>query len=171
MHRILDGVILSVIGQVNRLVFGLSRGQIVIYRFRGVPAILLTVTTPAEPVGKTVSVACLPLDEGYLVLSPPLQWAEVCALLDSSTAVEAARGPDETTVRARLDGPIDPAERPALLERVLSQANMDERAEARRLELAPIARLTLHQPFPETDHFTYAVATVTDDAEPSSGPR
>jgi len=171
MRRILDEAILSAIGQVNRLVFGLSRGRVILYRFHGVPAILLTITTPAEPLGRMVGAACLPDDDGYLILARPLQEAELSALMNSSTAVEAARGPDETTVPADLNRLTDPAERSALLKRVLSRASMDERAEVRRLELTPIARLRLHRPFPETGHSAYAVAIVTDDAEASWGAR
>jgi hypothetical protein len=170
MRRILDEVILSVIGQVNRLVFGLSRGRIVLYRFRGVPT--LTVTTPADPLGEMVSVACLPDDDSYLVLVHPLHEAGLRALLDSSRAVEAARGPDQAAIPADLDRLTDPAERSALLKQALSQASMQERAQVRRLGLTPIARLRPHEPFPETGHSAFAVAMVTeDDSGSSSGAR
>ncbi|WP_049566594.1 hypothetical protein [Nonomuraea sp. SBT364] len=171
MRHILDGVLLGVIGQVNRLMFALSRGRVVLYKFRGVPGILLTVTAPTAPLGRMTDAVCLPDDDSYLVLARPLQEAEFCALLDSSTAVEAMRGPGETAVPAALDKLTDSAERTAVLKRVLSRASMEERAEVRRLGLTPVARLRLHQPFPHSDHSAVAAAIVVEDAEPPSDAR
>jgi hypothetical protein len=171
MRHILDGVVLGAVGQVNRLVFGLSRGRVILHGFHGVPGILLTVTTPADPLGRMAGAACLPDDDSYLLLARPLQEPELCALLDSSTAVEAARGPGETAVPADLDRLTDPVERTTVLKRVLSRASMEERAEVRRLGLTPVARLRLHQPFPETGSSAYAISVIVADTEPPSGVR
>jgi len=167
MGRILDWVVLGTIGQVNRLVFGLSRGRVVLYRFRGIPEILLAVATPADPLGRMVSAACLLDDNSYVVLARPLQEAEMSGLLGSSTGVKVARWSGETAVPADLDRLTDPAERAAVLKRALSRASIEERAEARRLELTPVARLRLHHPLPETS--TVGVAIVLTDPDPPSG--
>ena len=37
MRQAIDTVLLSVIGSVNRAVFSVSRGRVVLYRFRGRP--------------------------------------------------------------------------------------------------------------------------------------
>ncbi|MFD0689099.1 hypothetical protein [Actinomadura fibrosa] len=170
MGRVLDGVVLSAIGQVNRLMFGLSRGRVVLVRFDGVPGLLLTVRTLAEPLGKTVSVACLPDGDLYLVLAHPLEAAEIIALLDASTGVEAARGPDETAVPADIDALTSPAERAVAMRRVLSRTSMETRVEVRRLALTPVAQLRLHRPFRETSHSEHAVSVVMQDAGPTPGP-
>lgn len=158
MRRFLDGAVVSAIGQVNRLVFGLSRGGVVLYRFHGIPGIVLTVTTPAEPLGTTVTASCLPDGDFYLVLAHPLEEPELCGLLDSSTGVEAGRGPGETTVPTDLERLADPVERATVLKRALSRASLGERAEVQRLGLAPVARLRPHQRLPETGHSSCAVS-------------
>ncbi|MBO2455269.1 hypothetical protein J4573_49875 [Actinomadura barringtoniae] len=168
MRHILDRAVLKAIGQVNRLVFGLSRGQIVLYGFRGVPGILLTVTTPAEPFGRTADAAYLSDTDAYLILAHPLQETELSALLNAGTAVDAARGPDEIAVPADLDRLTDPVERATALKRVLNHASMEERAEVRRLGLTPVARLRLHQPFPETGRSAVAVSIAVEATEPTS---
>ncbi|WP_131738569.1 hypothetical protein [Actinomadura roseirufa] len=172
MRGILDEVILGAIGQVNRLVFGVSRGRVLLYRFYGVPGILLTVTTPDDPIGNRVNASCLPDDDSYLVLAHPIHRAELSALLDTGTAVEAARGPDETAVPVDLDRLTDTAERAAVLKRVLGRASMQERAEIRRHGLTPVARLRLHRPFPEAGHSAHAFSgVVTEDTETPSAAR
>jgi hypothetical protein len=50
VRQAIDTALLSIIGCVNQAVFSASRGRVVLYRFHGMPCVLLTVTGPAAPV-------------------------------------------------------------------------------------------------------------------------
>ena len=69
MRQAIDTALLSIIGCVNQAVFSASRGRVVLYRFHGMPCVLLTVTGPAAPVGETAVVGYLPDGDDYIVLA------------------------------------------------------------------------------------------------------
>ncbi|WP_026413320.1 hypothetical protein [Actinomadura oligospora] len=161
MRRILDAIVLSAVGQVNRLMFGLTRGRVVLCRSTGVPGVLLKISTPVEPLGTMVSPGCLPLsDDLLLVLARPGGVTELSALLEASTAVEAAPGPDETTVAADLCDLIGPAEQAGVLKQAMRGTRMQERDEVRRLRLTPVALLRLRRPFPAAERSGHAISVV-----------
>lgn len=141
MRQAIDTALLSIIGCVNQAVFSASRGRVVLYRFHGMPCVLLTVTGPAAPVGETAVVGYLPDGDDYIVLAAEAETSLFTALRTATAA---------TAERANQQIPVDvtmltgEAQRAALLNRLLKHASIDERHRVTRRREVPIARLTPH---------------------------
>jgi hypothetical protein len=141
VRQAIDTVLLSIIGCVNQAVFSASRGRVVLYRFHGLPCVLLTVTGPAAPVGETAVVGYLPDGDDYIVLAAEAETSLLTALRTATAA---------TAERANQQIPVDitmlagEAQRAALLNRLLKHASIDERHKVTRRREFPIARLTPH---------------------------
>lgn len=132
---------MSIIGGVNQVVFSASRGRVVLYRFRGRPGVLLTITGPAAPAGETVAAGYLPDGDDYIVLAPEAE-AGLRAALRTATAATAELANQQIPVDiTMLTGET---QRAALLNRLLKRASIDERHEVTRHREVPIARLTPH---------------------------
>lgn len=142
MRQPIDTALLFVIGHVNRAIFSASRGRVVLYRFRGRPAVRVTVIGPDAPIGRTLTLGYLPDGDDCVLLAAETQ-TDLLDALRTATAVTADFARQE--IPADLTMLTDDAERAALLRRLLKRASIDERhAVARRREL-PIARLTPHR--------------------------
>jgi hypothetical protein len=141
VRQAIDTALLSIIGCVNQAVFSASRGRVVLYRFHGMPCVLLTVTGPAAPVGETAVVGYLPDGDDYIVLAAEAETSLFTALRTATAA---------TAERANQQIPVDvtmltgEAQRAALLNRLLKHASIDERHRVTRRREVPIARLTPH---------------------------
>lgn len=141
MRHAIDTALLSIIGCVNQAVFSASRGRVVLYRFHGMPCVLLTVTGPAAPVGETAVVGYLPDGDDYIVLAAEAETSLLAALCTATAA---------TAERANQQIPVDitmltgEAQRAALLNRLLKHASINERHRVTRRREVPIARLTPH---------------------------
>lgn len=141
MRQAIDTALLSIIGCVNQAVFSASRGRVVLYRFRGRPGVLLTITGPAAPVGETAGVAYLPDGDDYIVLAVE---AETSLLTALRTATAATAELANQQIPVDITTLTDDTQRAALLNRLLKHASMDERHEVTRRREVPIARLTPH---------------------------
>jgi hypothetical protein len=141
VRQAIDTALLSIIGCVNQAVFSASRGRVVLYRFHGMPCVLLTVTGPAAPVGETAVAGYLPDGDDYIVLAAEAETSLFTALRTATAA---------TAERANQQIPVDvtmltgEAQRAALLNRLLKHASIDERHRVTRRREVPIARLTPH---------------------------
>jgi hypothetical protein len=139
VRQVIDTALLSIIGRVNKAVYSASQGRTVLYRFRGRPGVLLTITGPAAPASETAAMGYLPDGDDYIVLASETETSLPAALRTAtSAAVERANQqiPVDITV---LTGS---AERTALLNRLLKHASIAARHEVTRLREVPIARLT-----------------------------
>ncbi len=141
MRQAIDTALLSIIGCVNQAVFSASRGRVVLYRFRGRPGVLLTITGPAAPVGETAGVGYLPDGDDYIVLAVE---AETSLLTALRTATAATAELANQQIPVDITMLTDDTQRAALLNRLLKHASMDERHEVTRRREVPIARLTPH---------------------------
>jgi len=141
VRQAIDTALLSIIGCVNQAVFSASRGRVVLYRFRGRPGVLLTITGPAAPVGETAGVAYLPDGDDYIVLAVE---AETSLLTALRTATAATAELANQQIPVDITTLTDDTQRAALLNRLLKHASMDERHEVTRRREVPIARLTPH---------------------------
>jgi hypothetical protein len=141
VRQAIDTALLSIIGCVNQAVFSASRGRMVLYRFHGMPCVLLTITGPAAPVGETVVVGYLPDGDDYIVLAAEAETSLPTALRTATAA---------TAERTNQQIPVDitmltgEAQRAALFNRLLKHASIDERHKVTRRREVPIARLTPH---------------------------
>ncbi|MFI0349500.1 hypothetical protein [Actinomadura sp. 9N407] len=144
MRQAVDMATLTVIGWVNKAVFSASRGRVVLYRFHGISAVLLTITGPSTPLGDTVMAGFLADGDDLIVVDSEVIDSEagtgLSVKLRASTSVTAEiMGKDvpvDVTVLTH-----DP-ERAALLERLLKRSSIQERHRIRRGGEIPIARLT-----------------------------
>ncbi|MFI0482603.1 hypothetical protein [Actinomadura sp. 9N215] len=149
MRRAIDKALVYVIGWVNQAVFSASRGRVVLYRFHGRSGVLLTITGPATPVGKTIGVGYLPDGDDYIVLATKADTTLHTALRTATAMtidIADQQIPADITM---LTG--DTQRAAALLDRLLKQTSIDERHEVTRLQQIPIARLTPHHK-PAPDH-------------------
>lgn len=128
---------LFLIGLVNRAVFAVTRGRVVLYRFGGMPGVMVELA----PHGGPDIVASFQDDEDHVLLAEDG---------DGGALVESLRS--ATSARAEVGGrwyPVgivvvdDGSERERLLERLLGQASIDERYEIKRRRAVPVARLTV----------------------------
>ena len=141
MPQAIDTALLSIIGWANKAMYSASRGRVVLYRFRGRPCVLLTVTGPAEPLGETVVVGYLPDGDDYIVLAAETETSLPAAL---RTAASATGELANQQIPVDITVLTDDTERAALLNRLLKHASIYERHEVARLCEVPIARLTPH---------------------------
>jgi hypothetical protein len=141
VRQAINMALLSIIGCVNQAVFSASRGRVLLYRFRGRPGVLLTITGPAAPVGETAGVGYLPDGDDYIVLAAEGE-ASLLTALRTATAASAERANQQIPVDITML--TDETQRAALLNRLLKHASIDERCEVTRRREVPIARLTPH---------------------------
>ncbi|GAA0259087.1 hypothetical protein GCM10009527_063820 [Actinomadura nitritigenes] len=137
----MDRALLFVIGLVNRTVFAVTRGRIVLYRFGGMPAVMVQL----EPLGGPEVIASFRDGEDHVLLAEDAEDAEDAdgALVESLRSATSARV--EAGGRWYPVGIVmveDGGERERLLKRVLKQASISERYEAKRRRAVPVARLT-----------------------------
>jgi hypothetical protein len=142
VRHAIDRVLLTVIGWVNRLVFWASRHQLVLYRFGGMPGVLLTVIGPGTPLGEIVMVGYLPDGDDYIVMACDTELGELAALRTATAATAEITHDQHVTVDITML--TDEAERAALLDRLLRRAPIYLRYEVMSRREFPIARLTLH---------------------------
>jgi hypothetical protein len=143
VRQAVDTALLVVIGQVNRLVFALSRGRFLLYNFRG-RGLWLTITGPSAPVEKTASVTCLPDAGDYIVVAGAREEADLTALLDTCTAAVAGHGPQQEALPVDVIMVTGQAERAAVLKRILRHASIYQRHQVMHYRMTPIARLHPH---------------------------
>ncbi|NUW41666.1 hypothetical protein [Nonomuraea rhodomycinica] len=149
MRRAIESVQLSAIGCVNQAAFWASRGRVVLYRFHGLSGVLLTVTGPDAPAGKTLSVSYLTDGDDYIVLASGTEIDELTAL-QTATCATAEFSPNRH-VPIDITTLSDDAERASLLKRLLRHASLYQRHQIRRHYQFPIVRLTPHQkPIPQS---------------------
>ena len=139
MRQAIDTALLSIIGCVNKAVFSASRGRVVLYRFHGMPGLLLTVTGPAADGGETAVVGYLPDGDDYIILAAEAEASLLTALRTATTAIA-----ERTNKQIPVDITMltDETLGAALLNRLLKHASIDERHEVTRRREVPIARLT-----------------------------
>lgn len=131
----MDRALLFVIGLVNRTVFAVTRGRIVLYRFGGMPAVMVEL----EPLGGPEVIASFRDGEDHVLLAEDADGALVESLRSATSARVEAGGRWYPVGIVMVE---DGGERERLLKRVLKQASISERYEAKRRRAVPVARLT-----------------------------
>lgn len=139
MGQILDKALLSVIGSVNRAVFSVSRGRVVLYRIRGRPSVCLMITRSATPVAETAHVGYLSDGADYIVLAAETRTRLFAGLRSITVATDELQG---RQILVDVTMITDGTQRAVLLNRLLKRASIDERHDVTRRREIPIARLT-----------------------------
>ena len=143
MRYAIETALLWSISRVSQVVFWASRGRVVLYRFYGMPGVLLTVTGPDAPVGKVIDVGYLPDGDDYIVLATDAETGGK-SVLSTATGATAEFSPGQH-VAVDISMLTDAAERDSLRGRLLRHASLNERHEVVRRCEFPIARLTPHE--------------------------
>ncbi|MGI5325287.1 hypothetical protein [Actinomadura nitritigenes] len=138
----MDRALLFVIGMVNRTVFAVTRGRVVLYRFGGMPGVMVEL----EPHGEPGIIASFRDGDDHILLGEDADGALVEALRSATSAKVEAGG---RWYPAGIVAVEDTGERERLLKRMLEQASISERYEIKRRRMVPVARLT-PQGAPET---------------------
>ncbi|QKG23084.1 hypothetical protein [Actinomadura verrucosospora] len=127
---------LFVIGLVNRALFAVTRGRVVLYRFGGTPGVMVELA----PDGKPGIIAAFRDGDDHVLVA---DGGNGGALVESSRSA--------TSARIEIGGRWYPAgivmvegesERERLLKRMFAQASLHGRYEAKRRGAIPVARLT-----------------------------
>ncbi|GIH73506.1 hypothetical protein Mth01_57590 [Sphaerimonospora thailandensis] len=131
-------LVVTVVGALNRLVFSLTRGRIVLYKFTGMPAVTLMIAGPEVGYAERAVLPCLPDGEMHVVLkyerdTPP----EYVQLMGRGVSVFIDAGADASPVVA---SPVreNPDE---LLAHLLENVSFLRRCEVRASRMVPFARL------------------------------
>jgi hypothetical protein len=139
VRQAMDTALLSIIGFVNQMVFTVSKGRVVLYRFQGAPGVLLTVTGSAASLGGTVIVHHFTDGDDYIVLAAEAE-TRLLAALRTATAVTLT----DEEVPADIIMLTSETERAALLKSILKHISIYARHEVRQRRQVPIARLAPH---------------------------
>ncbi|WP_326822989.1 nitroreductase/quinone reductase family protein [Streptosporangium sp. NBC_01756] len=144
MVGVVETVMVHLIGGVNSTVFHIAGGRVVLYRFRGLPGLLLTVIGSRTPRLRTVMVPFLRDGDDYIVLADrdtagrPGWAAELLAVEPTDVVTVEVEGRSFDVDVARLDQ----ADHAAMLDRHLKYLSLGERHEVRRWRQIPFVRLT-----------------------------
>lgn len=133
----MDRALLFVIGMVNRTVFAATRGRVVLYRFGGMPGVMVEL----EPHGEPGIIASFRDGDDHVLLADDADGALVESLRSATSAKVEAGG---RWYPAGIVVVEDAGERERLLKRMLEQASISERYEVKRRRAVPVARLTPH---------------------------
>lgn len=144
MRHVLDSVLIRIIGQVNRLVFVLSRGRVILYRSFGFPGRVLTLVGPQGRTGKSMLVSCLPDQDDYIVMVSEREDSSLREALETCTAASMECGNDWVAVDVAMLS--DRNERSTLLRQLMRRASIAERREVVQHHLTPLARIRLRTP-------------------------
>ncbi|WP_433345000.1 nitroreductase/quinone reductase family protein [Microtetraspora malaysiensis] len=145
MTSVVETVMVHLIGGINWTVFRVTGGRVVLYRFRGLPSLLLTMIGPRTPRLRTVLVPYLRDGDDYVVLADPDTtgrpgWAaELLAVEPADVVTVELEGRSFDVDVAKL-GQADHA---AMLDRLLKYLSLGERHEVRRQRQVPLVRLTM----------------------------
>lgn len=146
MRHVVDSVLIKIIGWVNRLVFVLSRGRVVLYRSFGFPGRVLTIVGPQDDSGRALIVSCLPDDDDYIIMVGEQEDASLREALGTCATASMEVGNHWVPVDVSMLG--DQSERSDLLNQLMRKASISERHEVVRHHLLPLARIRLRTPPP-----------------------
>jgi hypothetical protein len=143
-----ETVLVHLIGVVNQAVFQLTRGRVVLYRFHGSPALLVTVTGSKTPRLRTETVPCLRDGDDYIVLAAPDEadrpgWAATLLAVEPADIITVETGSRSFDAEVTRLGAADSA---AMMDRLLQPLSLGERHTVRHQRLVPVARLTIAPP-------------------------
>ena len=144
MTGIVETVMVHLIGGINWTVFHLTGGRVVLYRFRGLPGLPLTMISSRTSRLRTVMVPYLRDGDDYIVLANrdtaarPGWAAELLAVEPADVVTVEIEGRSFDVDVARLDQ----ADHAAMLDRLLKHLPLGERHEVRSRRQVPLVRLT-----------------------------
>lgn len=144
MTGVVETVMVHLIGGINWTVFHLTGNRVVLYRFRGLPGLLLTVIGSRTSRLRTVLVSYLRDGDDYIVLADrdsagrPGWAAELLAVEPADVVTIEIEGRSFDVDVARLDQ----ADQASMLDRLLRHLPLGERYEVRRRCQVPLVRLT-----------------------------
>lgn len=136
----IEAVLLWVMGCVNRVVFWVSGGRVIPYRFGGGDALLLMVVGSDGVPGEPMMVSYLSDGDDYVVMATAAEASGLAAL--QTTAVGIAELTPDQRVGVSICALTNDAERAALRDRLLGRVSLNERHEIMRQGEFPAARLT-----------------------------
>ncbi|MFF5111707.1 hypothetical protein [Streptosporangium sp. NPDC000509] len=143
MKDVFETAIIHVIGGVNRIVFRLTGGRVVLYRFRGIPGLSLMVPGRQTADPFTSPIPYLLDGEDLIVLAdnetesyPERAVDPFNAGLTGILTVEVCGQPFDVAVSK-----ISEEHRVETLGRILAEASLAQRHEMRRRRRFPVARL------------------------------
>ncbi|WP_433423599.1 hypothetical protein ACQP1V_16140 [Microtetraspora malaysiensis] len=131
-------LVVTVVGALNRFVFSLTRGRILLYKFTGMPSVTLMIARPEMGHAERAVLSCLPDGETHVVLRHERRMHPADALLTGSgISIFIDADIDAWPVVASPVG-----ENPdKLLARLLENESFIRRCEVRASRLVPFARL------------------------------
>jgi hypothetical protein len=142
VRHVVDSVLITIIGQVNRFVFVLTGGRVVLYRSFGFPGKLLNIVGPQDgAAGRALVVSCLPDADDYIIMVREQEDASLYKALDACVAASVEFGNDWVPVDVTMLS--DQRDRSVLLNRLLRKVSISERHQIVRHCMVPIARIHL----------------------------